>query len=303
MKCRKCKRKADVFIPHHRVAFCKKHFLEYFEKKLLKAVKEWRMFRRKDKILVAVSGGKDSLALWFALEKLGYKADGLYIDLLIGEYSKKSKEKVRAFSEKNSLNLIIENVGDYFYGLGVGEVSKLLKTPPCRVCGKIKRYIMDRAAKDYDVIATGHNLDDEASALLGNVLHWKEEYLKGKSPVLPEEEGFTKKVKPFVLLSEIETAMYAFLNDIDYIEDECPHSKGATTLFYKEVLNSIEKRMRGTKVFFLTQYYKSSLFEKKNGDYEVKKLNGCKICGYPTTVEICSFCRLRERVKEKVSLK
>ncbi len=298
MKCIKCKKSAEIYIPHHKTAFCREHFVEYFEKKVFKAIKKWKMFSKKDKIVVAVSGGKDSLALWFVLNKHGYKADGLYINLGIGEYSKNSYEKVKKFAKIHNLNLIVEDVKDYFYGLSIGEISKILKIPPCRLCGKVKRYIMDRTAKKYDVIATGHNLDDEASALLGNLLHWKIEYLKGKSPVLPEENGFSKKVKPFVLLGELETAIYCFVNDIDYIDEECPHSKGATTLFYKEIINTIEKRMRGTKVFFLTQYYESGILENTNESKKNKtELKKCKICGYPTTQEICSFCRLRERVK------
>ncbi|MFN3599097.1 MAG: hypothetical protein ACK4VK_05100 [Aquificaceae bacterium] len=37
------------------------------------------MFDKKDKVLVAVSGGKDSLALWDALNRLGYKVDGALV--------------------------------------------------------------------------------------------------------------------------------------------------------------------------------------------------------------------------------
>jgi tRNA(Ile)-lysidine synthase TilS/MesJ len=64
----------------------------------------------------------------------------------------------------------------------------------------VKRYLMNRACVDggYTVLATGHNLDDEASALLGNLLYWKEEYLYKKGIVL-ESRGtrLAKKVKPF----------------------------------------------------------------------------------------------------------
>ncbi len=50
-----------------------------------------------------------------------------------------------------------------------------------------KRHLFDKAAVDggYDVVVTGHNLDDEAAVLLGNVLHWDIEYLARQLPVLP----------------------------------------------------------------------------------------------------------------------
>ena len=48
-------------------------------------------------VLVAVSGGKDSLAVWDMLIDLGYQADGLYVGLGIGDYSDMSAEYARAF--------------------------------------------------------------------------------------------------------------------------------------------------------------------------------------------------------------
>ena len=92
------------------------------------------------------------------------------------------------------------------------------------MCGLSKRYIFNREAHEggYDVIATGHNLDDEAATLLGNTLRWNVDYIARQSPVLPAEPGFVKKVKPLHRLSELETAAYAFLRGIDYVVEECP---------------------------------------------------------------------------------
>ena len=74
---------------------------------------------------------------------------------------------------------------------------------PCAACGTLKRHYFDRAARDggFDVLATGHNLDDEAAVLLGNVLHWQTEYLGRQVPVLEERPGFPRKVKPLVRLA------------------------------------------------------------------------------------------------------
>ena len=59
-----------------------------------------------DRVLVAVSGGKDSLALWDILLDLGYEADGLYLGLGIGEYSDESGRYARAFAAKRQAKLI-----------------------------------------------------------------------------------------------------------------------------------------------------------------------------------------------------
>src|SRR5207247_150843 len=80
-----------------------------------------------------------------------------------------------------------------------------VRRPTGSVCGTLKRYHFNRAAvmKGYNVLATGHNLDDEAARLLGNVLHWQEQYLEKQGPTLPDSvEGFAKKVKPLYRLAE-----------------------------------------------------------------------------------------------------
>ncbi|RUM30668.1 MAG: TIGR00269 family protein [Aquifex sp.] len=293
-KCRVCKNKAIIYMPHHRLALCKDHFNEWFEKYTEKTIKEFKMFTKKDKILVAISGGKDSLALWYVLRKLGYKADGLYIHLGIGEYSERSKEKVYKFAEKIGGNVIIVDLKEEV--ATIPELVKISSREACSVCGLVKRYNFNKVAKEkcYNVVATGHNLDDEASALLANVLNWNEKYLGRKYPVLEEEEGFVRKVKPFCKFTEKETALYALLNGIDFIEEECPFSEDATSVFYKEILNKIEERSPGTKLRFYLDYLRK-IYPKFKKEEDKKNLKPCKVCGHPTMGEICPVCRLKEK--------
>ncbi|TAJ27069.1 MAG: tRNA 2-thiocytidine biosynthesis protein TtcA, partial [Nitrospirae bacterium] len=212
MNCKKCHTKAVIGLPRHNAAFCKVCFNEFVHDQVARAIKAERMFGPQDRILVAVSGGKDSLALWDILLKLGYKADALYVDLGIGGYSAKSREKAVRFAETvgaaHKATLLTHTVQEA-EGAGIRELADLIHRPTCSACGTIKRYQFNRAAVEhrYDVMATGHNLDDEAARLLGNVLHWQEEYLDKQSPSLPASvEGFAKKVKPLYRLSEREIA-------------------------------------------------------------------------------------------------
>ena len=116
--------------------------------------------------------------------------------------------------------------------------------------------MFNRAAREhgYDVVATGHNLDDEAATLLGNTLRWQTDYIARQFPVLPAEEGFARKVKPLYRLSELETAAYAFLRGIDYVVEECPLVAGNTQLRYKEAMNRLEATSPGTKAQFFLSY-------------------------------------------------
>ena len=119
-----------------------------------------------------------------------------------------------------------------------------------------KRYVFNKAALDggFDVIATGHNLDDEAATLLGNTLRWDTASIARQSPLLPAKEGMVKKVKPLYRLSELETAAYAFLRGIDYVVEECPLVAGNTQLRYKDAMNAIESTSPGTKAQFFLGY-------------------------------------------------
>jgi uncharacterized protein (TIGR00269 family) len=268
------------------------------------------MFSTEDRILVAVSGGKDSLTLWEILLKLGYRADALYVDLGIPGYSGRSKEKVEQFArevaEPCGAQLTIHTVEEDA-GAGIKELANLIKRPTCSACGTIKRYQFNRVAwqNHYDVMATGHNLDDEAARLLGNVLQWQEAYLQKQSPSLPASvEGFAKKVKPLYRMTEREIAAYAVINRIDYLVEECPMAKGAKMLVYKDALNRLEAESPGTKQRFywgfLDKQEKAATVSPSMSDLDQTTLQPCTVCSQPTTAGTCSFCRMMARAKTPV---
>jgi len=298
MRCRKCRAPAWLDLPRHRTAFCREHFLDYFRDQVTRAIREWRMICPGERVLVAVSGGKDSLALWDVLLELGYPADGLFIGLGIGGYSSRSREKTLAFARSRGAKLLVVDLEERWKG--VEELARRARRVPCSACGLVKRYLFNRVAREegYEVVATGHNLDDEAASLLGNVLRWQTGYLARQSPVLPEEEGFARKVKPLVRLTERETAAYAFTRGIDYVLEECPLAAGASSLLYKEVLNRLELESPGTKQQFLQGFLERvrPWFEEKEAGPELRP---CLTCGQPTTAGVCAFCRLLERAGVK----
>jgi len=184
------------------------------------------------------------------------------------------------------------------YGYDIPTAAAVTRRVPCSSCGMSKRHLIDAAALEggYDVVATGHNLDDEAAVLLGNVLHWQTEYMGRQAPVLPARDGFPRKVKPLVRLGERETAAYCVLRGIDYIVDECPMAEGNRHLRYKEALNSIEAASPGTKHAFYFEFLDKAAdrFRPEVDDAQAE-LQPCARCGSPTTAEVCAFCRLVER--------
>lgn len=298
MKCKICGREAIVKLRSYNLALCKEHYVEFVKRRVEKAIKKFKMFNKDNRILVAVSGGKDSIVLWHVLHSLGYKTTGYFLNLGIDEFSMKSQEIAEEFAKKFALELKIEYLKDEL-GVGIPEIAKISRGKPCSTCGMIKRYMINRAGLKYDAVATGHNLDDESSVLFGNILHWQVEYLDRQSPVLPRDRSLARKVKPLVLLTNFEIKFYADLLELPYIQYKCPFSTGATTYFYKSVLEEIEERMPGTKVRFFLGF----LENKKGFSSPHRELKPCKKCGYLTTAEVCSFCRLKERISSQFILR
>ncbi|MCI0476737.1 MAG: hypothetical protein L0Y55_10860, partial [Anaerolineales bacterium] len=186
---------------HHKLSLCGEHYEEWVLAQTDRAIEKYKMFTRDERVLIAVSGGKDSLALWDVLLRLGYQADGLYIALGINAplpYSDASLEKTRKFVDSGPWTVDSDDNSQYAirnfaptlhvvdipatYGKTIPEIARAKmrgQGRPCAACGLTKRYVMNRLAleKRYTVLATGHNLDDEIAVLFQNTLRWQTGYL------------------------------------------------------------------------------------------------------------------------------
>ena len=286
-----------IDVRRHNANFCEEHFLRLCRNQVERAIKQHQMLSSGDRVLVAVSGGKDSLAVWDILLELGYEVDGLYLGLGIDGYSGRSEAYARAFARDRDLNLeVVDLPADYGYDIPNG--ARAARRVPCSACGLSKRHLFDEAARrgSYDALVTGHNLDDEAAVLLGNVLRWQGEYLGRQQPVLPAGEGFPRKVKPLIRLGERETAAYCVLRKIEYVVEECPMAEGNRHLGYKEALNAIEEQSPGTKHDFYFGFLDRAVDRFVPAvDEERGPVGSCVRCGAPANAEICAFCRLVER--------
>lgn len=309
MRCKVCREHAAVDVRRHNAAFCGPHFVEHVRNQVVRTIKEFKMFSPEDRLLVAVSGGKDSLAVWDILLDLGYEAVGFYLDLGIGGYSERSKATTIAYADRKGAKLIVRSLTQE-HGFTVPELARLTKRVPCSGCGLNKRYEFNRAALEegFDVLVTGHNLDDEVATLFGNVLHWNTDMLGRQAPVLEERlidvEGsrrtvLVRKVKPLVRLAERETAAYALISGIDYIVEECPLVAGNTQHRYKEAVTLIEEGSPGTKQQMYFGFLKRAADRFKQDDRSAE-LAPCTECGAATTTGArCSFCNLKALAEKR----
>jgi uncharacterized protein (TIGR00269 family) len=297
MKCGRCRAPAVIDVRRHNTGYCRDCFLRHCREQVRRGIDQFDMIRPGERVLVAVSGGKDSLGLWQLLTELEYDADGLYLGLGIGEYSDDSGTYARVFAAERDLELHEVDLASE-YGFDVEHGARAAKRAPCSACGLSKRHLFNDVAirHGYDVLATGHNLDDEAAVLFGNVLRWETEYLGRQHPVLPATPGFVRKVKPLIRLSEREMAAYCVLSGIDYIVEECPMAVGNRHLGYKSALNEIEERSPGSKAAFVFGFLERvhSRFMDEVDDARAD-LRACSECGAPTPGDVCAFCRMRSR--------
>jgi len=302
VKCRKCDQKAVINMRQHKLALCRDHYLKWVLEQTERNIKKYSLFSKKERVLVAASGGKDSLALWDVLNKLGYQTAGLYINLGIhgdSDYSNYSQQLTENFANKQNLTLHIVNIQSE-YGKTIPEFSNLNKrgkSKPCSICGMVKRHTMNEIASkfDYDVLVTGHNLDDEVAILFNNVMGWQVDFLRRQAPYIPAKKGLLPKAKPFCRFYERETAAYALLSNIEYIEDECLFSLGSTTIYNKEMLNKLENKRAGIKLAFYLKFLnaKKELFSEIEDNHLIEQLYTCPSCGQLTQSEgQCAFCRM-----------
>jgi len=256
------------------------------------------MFGPQDRILVALSGGKDSLALMYELAQLEYDVTGLHVYLGIGSSSEQARHLVESYCRQHGFRLMIADMPAE--GLAIPEVRECIKRPICSVCGKIKRHYFNRMALEhgFTVLATGHNLDDEVARLFANTLRWDAAYLSDQGPTLAEASGFARKVKPLYRLTEFETAAYSFLRGIEYGVDPCPYSAGASFTGHKALWEGLEEKSPGSKIHFYDSFLKRGRPAFQLLDREVgQELAPCARCGLPTSSETCGVCLVRERVR------
>ena len=298
MKCRVCKEPAVIDVRRHNAAFCRDHFLHHCDEQVQRAIESHRMLAPGERVLVAVSGGKDSLALWDILVRLGYEADGLYLGLGIGEYSDESVT-YRASTHARIGRPLLEI--DLARRLRLRHPRRGRGHPP----GSLRRVRaleatpvqLRRLENGYDGRRHRPQPRRRSRGAARQRAALGDRRTSGRQhPVLPAAPGFVRKVKPLVRLGERETAAYCVLRGIDYQVEECPMAAGNRHLGYKEMLNTLEERSPGTKAAFLFGFLERG-HERFAADAGVERdeLRACTVCGAPTPGEVCAFCRLREK--------
>jgi uncharacterized protein (TIGR00269 family) len=286
---------------------CGRCFCKSIENKVRGTISKYEMFEPKDKIMVAVSGGKDSVTLLHILTKIE-KAfpDATLSAVTVDEGIKGYRDEALRVAMKNCQKLGVEHVVTSFkemYGYTLDEIVIMIRNrkkkglTPCSYCGVLRRRALNTAAREagVDKLATAHSLDDETQTMLLNIIHGDALRIARAKPVLTViHPKLVQRVKPVCEVPEKEIAFYAYLRRIEFQSIPCPYAQTALRNDVRTMLNRLEEKHAGTKfaVFRSMERIRPAL-EKMA---EEAKLQNCRICGEPTVGELCKPCQMLQEL-------
>ena len=309
MACTKCNNNTIVSLQHGNL--CKNHFIDYFEDKVFKTINKYRLIGRNEKLCVAVSGGKDSLTVLYLTKKYLEKNNlpknnffALAIDEGIDQYREKTLVDLKKFCEEHTVPLTIasfeQELGktlDKAYPI----INKDANKKPCTVCGVWRRYLLNKHAKKLgaDKVITGHNLDDEAQAIIMNVFKANTKLTGRLGPIsgIEEHDLFIQRVKPLYFCAEKEVRLYALLKNFQIQFVECPYSKEGYRHHIQEMLNEFEHKYKGTKQGIVNSFLALLPLFQNPEKKITEKIQLCSTCQEASNKDVCNACQMKETIQ------
>jgi len=301
MKCDNCENQAVYTRKYSGQKLCSPCFSNSIVRKTAKTISKYKMIQNNELVAVAVSGGKDSLALLKIIHEMStshnFKIIVITIDEGIPGYRNEALEIVEKFCKTLDVKYKVYSYKDLFE-LTLDESLELReneKTSSCSICGTLRRRAIDFAAQDVgaDVIATGHNLDDTLQTFVINMLSGDTNKIGWMDP--DTSKNSLRKIKPFSEIYESEIVFYAFTNDLPFQSEPCPHMNEGIRTEIREFLNSLETQHSGIKNNLYQSILKVSQIVKDT-NYKQKMI--CKKCGNQCTGNVCSVCNMILKLKE-----
>jgi uncharacterized protein (TIGR00269 family) len=287
---------------------CGRCFCRTIEDRVRKTISKYEMLGQKDKFMVAVSGGKDSVTLLHILSKIEKAFPNVaFCAGTVDEGIRDYRDEALRIAERNCQKLGVEHVVTSFkelFGYELDEIVALLRKrgdsglTPCSYCGVLRRKALNMLAREagVDKLVTAHSLDDEAQTLLLNVVHGDPLRIARSKPVLDViHPKFVQRVKPLCMVPEKEVVFYAYLKGIEFQCIDCPYAQTALRNDIRDMLNRMEHKHAGT--LFTVFRSMEKLRPALEAYFEEVKLNDCKLCGEPTVGDLCRACEMLQELK------
>ncbi len=290
-----------IFVRYSSQHLCSNHFKEFFVKRMAKEVKSSGRMKAGDKLAVAVSGGKDSMVMLRLLRGMFHPRSGIDIHAIIVDegivgYREKGLEATKKECQSLGIPLDIISFKDLF-GYTLDEaVAKDPDTVPCTYCGVFRRQALNKACKAIEAtrIAFGHNLNDTAGSILMNICRGDVERLARLGPHDRPQPGLIPRILPLRMIPEEECALYAIIEEMDILGDECPYAYRAHRGEFVKLMANLEDVTPGTRHSILSSYEKLKVPLKSA--FKPANLIDCEKCGEPSMGKLCKACDLVEQL-------
>jgi len=285
-----------------------KQFIQDFENRVKDTIEKYSLINKKDRVMVACSGGKDSTTLLYLLNKFGYHVEGIFIDLHLGNYSKTNLRNVKSFCKKNKIKLHEFSFRNEF-GYSVCYIKSVLKSKnitlrSCNICGILRRWLLNRKTRELKAtkLVTGHNLDDEVETILMNFFNGNINLIIRIGPEVGviKNEKFVPRIKPLYFVTNEETTKYSKLMKFPVLYEKCPCSVDAHRGNFRRFIKETEEKYPGTKNRIAKSFLE--VLPELRGFYKTdKKINYCEVCGEPSSINVCNACTLFKKLAKRIS--
>jgi tRNA 2-thiocytidine biosynthesis protein TtcA len=210
-----------------------------------KALNDWEMIQKKDRILVALSGGLDSQALLdrlFAFQKrapVDFELFPVHID---AGFEGSSSTALTHFVGQAYGPLRIEHTD-----FGVTAHSKENTENPCFLCARLRRKRLFEIARELDCkkIAFGHNKDDIIETLFINIFY------AGKIGTMKPKQSFFDQtldiIRPLSYVEKKEITMFCHAFELPEFKNNCPSADKTMRGEIRQMLESMYVRNRHIK--------------------------------------------------------
>lgn len=267
--------------------------VQKIEKKVKETIKKYKICNKKEKIVVALSGGKDSTLTAYLLKKFGYNILGFHINLGLGDYSERCENTIKKFCKEFKIKLFVYDIKKEMGSKACylrSKVQSKQKLTNCLVCGVIKKSIMNKEARDLkvDKIATGHNLDDETQTFLINIFKASLKLSANSGPITRNafNKKFIPRIKPLFFILENDIKKYIKLKKLRIISQPCPCRIDS----YRIQVRNFLKTVSGKQKENIMKNFE--LMQNKIQKLRDNRFAYCENCGEPSRNKLCKKCSL-----------
>ena len=207
---------------------------------LRRANSDYHLLNNGDVVAVGVSGGKDSMAMLYALSEIkrysiiDITLHAIYVDVGFDNVSRDSE--VVKFCETHSIPY-------HRIDTNIAEILAKSDSSPCSLCSKMRRGALVTKATQLgcNVLALGHHSDDVLTTFMLSMLY--EGRLSTIHPIMTSDEGNIKVIRPMIYVNEGDVRGAVKRHHIPTFANPCPHDKHTEREHMNEIVSTIQSHV------------------------------------------------------------